>query len=588
VAFKTFPLSIPIRATDGVTGVLDKISGKFGKFGTKLRNVGKGLTLGVTAPLVAFGALSIGASVSFDKAMNRVQAKLGETVGGVSVLREQAKKLGADTEFSATQAAEGMAFLAQAGFDTEETFKAIPTVLTLAAAAELDLATAADLATNVLTGFGKTVDDLPGVVDKLASATVRGNTNLVQLANGMKFAGPTAKALGQEFTGTIALLDKLADAGFQGELGGNALKRGMLSLIQPSRSARNAFEKLKISSRQIFTEEGQLRKFADILALLEKRGASGIQIFEIFGARAGPGMAALLGIGTKEIRALSAAIDGDLNRATKIQNIQMQGTVGQLARLRSKFEALLITIGEAGLIDAFSSLVEKLSSVIDTVKGADPRLLRMGLLFAGIAAAAGPLLIVLGSLASGLGGLVTVGGVLMPILTGFTTWIVATAIPAIGGFIVAMGVALGPIGLAIVAVSALVAAGVFLVKNWDTIKKTARQVWGGILLAMKNPVTAIKALISSVIELVPDWLLNFFGGGSNSVAALESAATGPQPSEEALRAAGAGTVSKSESVTTNESKVTIDVNAPPGTRVETDGGAIPIDVDTGVTMLAPG
>lgn len=588
MAFKTFPLGIPIRASDGVSNVLDKISGKFGKFGAKLRNVGKGLTLGVTAPLVAFGTLSVGASVNFDKAMNRVQAKLGETVDGVSVLRDQARKLGADTEFSATQAGEGMAFLAQAGFDTQETFKAIPSILTLAAAAELDLATAADLATNVLTGFGKSVDELPQVVDNLASATVRGNTNLVQLADGLKFAGPTAKALGQDFVPTIALLDKLADAGFQGELGGNALKRGMLSLIKPSRSAKDAFRKLKIASADIFTEEGQLRKFDEILALLEKRGVKGIQIFDIFGARAGPGMAALLGIGTEEIKRLAAAIDGDLNRATEIQNIQMQGTIGQLARLRSKFEALLITIGESGLIDAFSFLIDKLSSLIDWMKDADPRILRLGLVFAGVAAAVGPLLIVLGTLASGLGGIVTVGGVLMPILISLSTWILATAIPAIGAFALAIATALGPVGLILIAINAIVIGGFLLVKNWDTIKEKAKAVWGGILFAIKNPITAIKALLLSVIDLVPDWLLNFLGGNTGSLDALNTAATGPEPSEATLRAAGAGTVSRSESVTTNESRVTIDVKAPPGTRAEVEGGAIPIDVDLGVTMLAPG
>ena len=102
---------------------------------------------------VAFTALArqaISFSADFDKAMNDVAAKSGATAMQLKEMRELAKDLGSTTAFSASQAAEGMTFLAQAGLDANESIKALPNVLDLAQAGNLSLAQSADIATNCL------------------------------------------------------------------------------------------------------------------------------------------------------------------------------------------------------------------------------------------------------------------------------------------------------------------------------------------------------------------------------------------------------------------------------------------------------
>ncbi|KKL45232.1 hypothetical protein LCGC14_2357780, partial [marine sediment metagenome] len=163
----------------------------------RLRGI-QSLALGVGAAFLAWKAVSIftnmiKAAGEFQRSMNRVRALTGAVGKNFDKLRRQAADLGRTTQFTATQAAEGMAFLAQAGFEVNEIYGAMPDTLNLAAAAQIDLATAADIVSNVMAGFGIQSTELGGAVDVLTKAFVSANTDLQQLGNAMKLGGPVAK-----------------------------------------------------------------------------------------------------------------------------------------------------------------------------------------------------------------------------------------------------------------------------------------------------------------------------------------------------------------------------------------------------------
>lgn len=399
-----FPIAVPITAIDRLSGPVGRMGKNLRSFGKKATAAGKKLTLGVTAPVVGFGALAITTAATFEKSMNRVEALTGAPADAMAGLTDLAKDLGGTTEFSARQAAEAMGFLAQSGQDVEAITQTLPPVLTLASAAQLDLATTADLTTNIMKGYGLENERAAFATDVLAEATTKGNTDLVQLSEAMKLAGPVANGFGQQFTGTVAVLDKLADAGFQATLGGTALRGGLVKLSEAATKGHPVLDRLGIKTGDIFDlETGNMREVVDIVELLQKRGIHATQVMDLFGQRAGPAFSTLIQGSTQELRDLTEVLNNSSGRALEIQEIQLKGAAGQVVNLRSRFEALQITIAESGLLDLFGQAVGWLTQMVEKIKAADPKLVKLGLIFAGVAAVVGPVIVALGVVASGSG-----------------------------------------------------------------------------------------------------------------------------------------------------------------------------------------
>ena len=137
--------------------------------------------LAVGGAVVAGIGASVGTAAKFEQSMARVAAVSGATGDEFSALEDAARDLGATTTFSASQAAEGMGFLAMAGFDATEIIASMPGVLNLASAAQMDLATTADIASNILTGFGLEAGEMDRAVDVLVKTMSTANTDLGQL-----------------------------------------------------------------------------------------------------------------------------------------------------------------------------------------------------------------------------------------------------------------------------------------------------------------------------------------------------------------------------------------------------------------------
>lgn len=174
------------------------------------------LALAFGAVTTALGALTgqaIKTAANFEASMSRVSAITGATTEQFEALEKQAMELGATTVFSASQAAEGMSFLAMAGFDTNEILAAMPGVLNLAAAGQMDLARASDIASNILTGFQLSAEESGRVVDVMAKAMTTANTNIEQLGYAMKYVAPVAASVGLSIEETAAAVGKLSDSG---------------------------------------------------------------------------------------------------------------------------------------------------------------------------------------------------------------------------------------------------------------------------------------------------------------------------------------------------------------------------------------
>lgn len=248
-----------------------------------------GILLALKAP--------INTAANFEQAMARVGAVSGATGSDFERLTEQARQLGRDTQFTATQAANSQELLARAGFRIEEIVKTMPGLLNMAAAEGMDLATAADIAASSLRGFQLSADQSDRVADVLAKTSASTNTSIQTLGESFKMVGPIAAGLNIPFEEVAAMIGSMGDAGIKGSEAGTALRAALVRLSKEPKQTYQALEKLGVKTRDTV---GNMRTMPDLLASLSKKmeGMGNADKMEaltkIFGTEAAAGMLAVM------------------------------------------------------------------------------------------------------------------------------------------------------------------------------------------------------------------------------------------------------------------------------------------------------
>jgi TP901 family phage tail tape measure protein len=382
---------------EGMGSAMAVQGAKLQAFGAATAAVGAKLTKGLTLPIVGVATAAVIAGADFERSMNKVKAISGATGADFEALKNQAKDLGRTTGFSASEAANAMSFLAMAGFKTNEILGAMPGTLNLAAAGNLDLARSADIASNILTGYGLEVNQLDHAVDVLAKTFTSSNTDLEQLGEAFKYAGPVAASAGVQFEQAAAAIGLMGNAGIQGSMAGTSLRGAISRLLNPTSQVSASLERLGIT---VTDSAGKLLPLDQIVQQLGASGATTGDYMQIFGQRAGPAMAALVRQGSTALVNLTTDLENSGGTAQEIADTQLEGFHGALIRLKSAFEAAMIAIAESGLLEKATSLIEGLVDVVATlalfVEKLPKPIKDFGFVLAAAAAAAGPLLWILG------------------------------------------------------------------------------------------------------------------------------------------------------------------------------------------------
>lgn len=305
----------------------------------------------------------------FEQQMARVGAVSRASESDFRQLTEIAKELGSTTEFSASQAASGLEFLARAGWSAHESIKALPAVLDLATAASMELGSAANIASNIMSAYGIVASDAGSVSDILAAASSRANTNVEQLGDAMAYVGPIASALGISMGDTAAAVGALSDAGIQGSTAGTGLRRVLSSLANPTTAARREIERLGISLEDVNPATNEL---SEIVNRLSQSGMSAAQAMSIFGDRGGPAILALVENNAKvsELARELRNVEGESSRVAETVRDTLSG---DLKALGSAFEGVQIAIGEAfsddtrSVVQGFTSATRMLGENLDVI-----------------------------------------------------------------------------------------------------------------------------------------------------------------------------------------------------------------------------
>lgn len=320
-----------------------------------LRSRFTGIFAGLTGAFVARDFIQTISGFEASLATLRGVTGLDKTGQQFQDIEAQARRLGATTRFTAEQAAEGQVFLARAGFNAQQILSALPATLNLAAAGNLDLGQAADLASNAVTQFNLNASETVRVVDSLVNVSNNSNTNIQQLGEALKFAGPIAAGFNVEIEDAVAAIGKLGDAGIQSTLAGTGLRGFLAALATPSAEAEQRIGKLGIRIEDL---DVQARGLIPVLETLNKANLDVVDAFDIFDRR-NASTALILSRNVEGVKRLVEVQRENVGAAQKMADVQDDTLRGSLLALRSALQEAYLSAGDDGLAGSFRSIVDE-------------------------------------------------------------------------------------------------------------------------------------------------------------------------------------------------------------------------------------
>lgn len=450
---------------------LDTVGKKFNDVGKTMSSAGKTMSTYVTAPVLGLGAISLHTASNFDDAMRRVQAVSGSTGAEFEQLSRQARDLGASTSFSASDAADAMYYLALAGWKTNAIMDATPGLLSLAAAAGMELGTAADIVSDTMSAFQMEASLAGTAADIFAAASSNSNTDVSLLGEAMKYAGAAANAAGMDLAQTATVLGILADSGIKGSMAGTTVNAMLRDMKQ---SAEDGAISIGEQTIAIYDQDGAMRDLGSIMADIEKATAGmtvqqrDAALSSIFQEQSIRGVNIMLATGSERYQELEGKIKDSDGAAKRMAETMEGGVGGAMRELESAFEELLIVIGNI-LIVAVLPLILGLTDLFNWFSSLPEPVIKIIAVIATLLAAIGPILIIIGAVVSAIGTLATAlgsGGVLAGAFVAVKAAI-ASVVAALGTFAL-------PIALVIAAVAGLALAWR---NNWFDIQGKANAVW---------------------------------------------------------------------------------------------------------------
>lgn len=370
-------------------------SGFSGSFGNALKTVGKAsaaaLAAGVGA-MTAFTKASVETGMNFDSSMSQVAATMGITMDELTSdiqtvdiagkewtgnLRDYAKKMGSETKFSATEAADALNFMALAGYDTQTSMQMLPNVLNLAAAGGMELATASDMVTDTQSALGLSLEETTAMVDQMAKASSKSNTSVSQLGDAFLKIGATARQVKGGTQELSTILGVLADNGIKGSEGGTHLRNILLSMQDAVDGNFVMFDKFGV---RLYEANGEMRSITEVIKDMsvelnkmtdQERSAA---LSEVFNKTDLAAVNALIGTQAERYDELAEAIGNSAGAAQDMADTQLDNLAGDITIMQSAFEGLQIAVSDGAtpaIRESVQGITEVINGLNDLVSGVD-------------------------------------------------------------------------------------------------------------------------------------------------------------------------------------------------------------------------
>ena len=480
--------------------------------------------------LKEFGKETVQLGIDFSSSMSNVQALSGATDDELSQLEQTARDLGSSTIFSASEVSDAFGYMALAGWDTSDMLSGIDGVLNLAAAANMDLASASDIVTDNLTAFGLSAQDSGAFVDQMAYAMANSNTNVEQLGEAYKNCASTASSMGFTVEDTTAALMTMANAGVKGGEAGTGLSSIMTRLATDTKDCAT---KLGEYGVEVYDSQGNMNDLSSILngcaevwgdlsdeeqANLAKTIAGQNQFSKFQTIMQGlSDQAAETGQSfndyTSELESVKTASEGGQSAAEDMANTMQDNLGGDIKELNSAMEEFKLKI--------FDSIENPMRNAVQFVTGSVIPAATQALQFIQQHSTA------FGILGAAIG-IITTAIIAHSAAQAIQTAMNAAEVTSLGALIAAKWAsaaasmaALAPYILIVAAIAAVIAIIVICVKHWDKIrnatlkaaeairtkvttawnnlKSITTRTWNNIKSGIQNAITSAWNFIKSAI-----------------------------------------------------------------------------------------
>lgn len=340
---------------------------------------------GTLGTLAALGAVVYAGPVKkaaeFESQMSSVKAISGATAADMKRLADEAKHMGATTQFTAVEAGKALEYMAMAGWKTDQMLGGLPGIMNLAAASGEDLGMVSDIVTDALTAFNMTADESGRFADVLAQASSNANTNVSMMGATFQKVAPVAGALGYTVEDMSLGIGLMANASIKAEVAGTSLKTALANMAKPTKQMKTYMDKYGIS---LTNADGSMKSFREVVDNL--RGSLGglseseqvAAATAIFGKESFAGMLAIVNASDADFQKLSDSVNNAAGAAERMAQIKLDNFEGKVTLLKSAFEGLQIALGDA-LLPTFTEGAEKAAELVSKLTefiSANPELVR--------------------------------------------------------------------------------------------------------------------------------------------------------------------------------------------------------------------
>lgn len=436
------------------------------KTGKNIQKVGSSLTKTATVPIVGMGVAAVKTAADFESGMSKVQSISGASGKNMGKLTEKAKEMGAKTKFSASESADAFSYMAMAGWKTKDMLKGIEGTMYLAGATGEDLAQTSDIVTDSLSAFGLKAKDTNRFVNVLAKTASSSNTDVGKMGESFKYVAPAAGALGYSVEDTAKALGLMANSGIKASQAGTSLNSWLTRMAKPTKESQAAMDKLGIS---LTDKKGKMKSFGQITketrtAFAGLTKSEKAQYAAMLAGKTGmSGLLAVVNSSDKDFNKLSKSIDNSSGAAKKMYDVANNNLKGGITVLKSTIESIAITFGQKlmPIVKKGTNYIQKLANKFNSLSDSQVETI---IKTAAIVAVVGPAITVFGGLVTKIGTTISMFGTLGK------TFKTLNKAEKIGKIVSLSG------GIAVVALIALIAAGIALYKNWDKVVAKAKQL----------------------------------------------------------------------------------------------------------------
>ena len=469
----------------------DEYAAKAEKVGGTLTSVGQKL-LPLSTGIAGLGVAAVKTTADFDSEMSKVSAISGATGTDLDKLRGKAREMGAKTKFSASEAAQGMQYMAMAGWKTQDMMDGLEGIMNLAAASGEDLASTSDIVTDALTAFGLSAKDSSHFSDILAAASSNANTNVSMMGETFKYAAPVLGSLGYTAEDAALAIGLMANAGIKSSQAGTSLRGAITNLAKPTDTVAAAMDKYGIS---LTDSSGKMLSLRELMEQLRQKlgGLSEAEQAQaaaaLFGKEAMSGMLAIINGSDKDFEKLAGAIDNCDGSSEKMANTMNDNLQGQITILMSQLQELAISFGEI-LMPKIRDIVTHIQNFVDKLNAMDEgqkeTILRIGMFVAALA----PMLM-------GLGKVITFSANVSRALGTLSAGLVKAG-GFSGVFTKALGLITSPAAIVVGVIAAITAVIIHLWNTNEDFRNTITAIWQKIKDAFTTFAAGISERLSAL------------------------------------------------------------------------------------------